>query len=371
MSNNYTSGSIGGSSTPGVKYTYLGFNQTKTNNSLNTQQVFQSTKEQLQWMRDNDSTWQIGYQHPTYGRVESVSIEQKDTFWNATVNYTNPLNNGIIITTPDDNDEPYNTNLDIAMLSLPLEKHPNYVYNWNHLLISLAPYIVLPQSIQIDDPTKISKDLAMRIYNIGQGTIRWIKDQSQIPVQKEQFTYHDQQGAPVCTVLAPWVIASIGNSEDGQFYKIQRLKPGVEYYEIPTYEITEWGQYSSPSQCKWALIEGGQIAYPRLGDFGIQNYQHPELAAGTLTAGYWLCEGGQITFDGKYYNATCKYLWSPEPTGWDLDLYNFFSGFAYYKQRSQTNPNPIVGSGSGGGSIFDGHGNTQGNVTDPILPGGD
>ena len=63
MSNSYVTGSIGGSSTAGVKYTYLGFSQTKTNNSLNTQQVFQSTKEQLQWMMEHESTWQIGYQH--------------------------------------------------------------------------------------------------------------------------------------------------------------------------------------------------------------------------------------------------------------------------------------------------------------------
>lgn len=365
MSINYTSGSIGGSSTPGVKYSYLGFSQTKTNNSLNTQQVFQSTREGLQSMMSDEPTWQINYQHPKFGRLESINLEQKDTFWNATLNYTNPLNNGIIITTPD-NDQPYNTNLDITMLSLPLEKHPNYVYNWNHLLISLTQLVVFP-TIPIPDPKKISKDTAMRMYNAGKGQLRWIKDQSQIPVGKEQRIIYDEHGEPASSVLAPWVIASIGQTVDGEFTKVQRLKPGVEYYEIPTYEITEWGQYNSPSQCKWALVAGGKLAYPRLGDFGIQNYQHPDLLTGTLTAGYWLCEGGNITFDGKYYNATCKYIWSPQPSGWDLDLYDFFSGFAYYKQRSQLNPNPVVGTNSSN-SIFDGHGNTQGNVTNPIIP---
>lgn len=371
MSYNYTSGSIGGSSTPGVKYTYLGFSQTKTNNSLNTQQTYQSTKDQLQWMRDHEDTWAIGYQHPTYGRLESIQIEQKDTFWNATVNYTNPLNNGITITTPDN--LPYNTNLDITMLSLPLEKHPKYVYNWNHLLISPYPLIDLRRSgLTIPDPTKISKDLAMEMYNVANGTIRWIKDQSQIPLQREQITVYDQQGHVVSTTFAPWVIASIGIGDDEvvSYTKIQRQKPGVEYYEIPTYEITEWGQYKSKSQCNWALIEGGKLAFPILGDFGIQNYYHPDFLTATpqITAGFWLCEGGNITFDGKYYNATCKYIWSPQPSGWDQDLYDFFSGFAYYKQKSQANPNPIVGTTTNGGSIFDGHGNTQGNVTNPIIP---
>lgn len=363
MSNNYSTGSIGGSSTPGVKYSYLGFTQTKTNNTLNTQQVFQSTKEGLSAMMKNESTWQINYQHPDFGRLDSINLEQKDAFWNATLNYVNPLNNGIIITTPD-NDQPYNSNLDITMLSLPLEKHPNYVYNWNHLLISPFKYYTF-QDLTIEDPTKIPKDIAMEIINNGSGYFRWIKDQSQIPVQK-CLTEIPIEGGGTSSVLLPWIITNL--AQGGVLTQMQRTKPGVEYYEIPTYEITEWGQYSSPSQCKWALVEGGQLAFPRLGDFGIQNYQHPELIAGTLTAGYWLCEGGNITFDGKYYNATCKYLWSPQPTGWDLELYTFFSGFAYYKEKSTLNPNPIVGTNTGGGSIFDGHGNTQGNVTNPILP---
>lgn len=371
MSINYETGSIGGSSTPGVKYTYLGFSQTKTNNSLNTQQTYQSTKQRLQWMRDHESTWQINYIHPSYGRLESVNIEQKDTFWNAVLNYTNPLNNGIIITTPDDKDQPYNTNLDITMLSLPLEKHPNYVYNWNHLLISLHPYVYFP-SLAISDPTKISKDLAMAMVNASSGTLRWVKDQSQIPVQKEMVQAVDSQGNPTDEMIAaPWVIASIattpGATNPENFVQVNRLKPGVEYYEIPTYEITEWGQYSNPCQCRWALIEGGQLAYPRLGDYGIQNYYHPELLTGTITAGYWLCEGGNITFDGKYYNATCKYLWSPQPSGWDLDLYDFFSGFAYYKQQSQTNPNPIVGTNETG-SIFNPRNTRNNNITNPIIP---
>ena len=363
MSNSYITGSIGGSSTPGVKYSYLGFSQTKTNNSLNTQQTYQSTKEKLQYERDNNSTWQIGYQHPSYGRLESVNIEQKDAFWTATINYTNPLNNGIIITTPD-NDQPYNTNLDIVMLSLPLEKHPNYVYNWNHLLISpFKQYSIA--GVTIADPNKIPKSIAMDIVNNGSGYFRWIKDQSQIPVQPCLIDEKDSEGRITASYESPWIITNL--VQDGVLTEMQRTKPGVEYYEVPTYEITEWGQYTSKNQCRWALIEGGLLAYPRLGDFGIQNYYHPDLLTGTLTAGFWLCEGGNITFDGKYYNATCKYIWSPQPSGWDLELYDFFSGFAYYKQQSQTNPSPIVGTNETG-SIFDPRNIHNSNITNPIIP---
>ena len=230
-------------------------------------------------------------------------------------------------------------------------------------------YLVPQMDFEIEDPTKIPKSIAMDIINDGSGYFRWIKDQSQIPVQKCQVEIPDIDGGVAITAM-PWIITNLIQGSD--VVKMQRTKPGVEYYEVPTYEITEWGQYKTKSQCKWALIEGGKLAFPLCGDFGIQNYQHPNFLTATpqITAGYWLCEGGNITFDGKYYNATCKYIWSPQPSGWDLDLYTFFSGFAYYKQKSQANPNPIVGTDTNNGSIFDGHGNTQGNVTNPIIPNG-
>lgn len=37
--------------------------------------------------------------------------------------------------------------------------------------------------------------------------------------------------------------------------------------------------------------------------------------------GDWLCEGGSISYDGKYWIAQCTYAHSPEKTGWDKDLY--------------------------------------------------
>lgn len=35
--------------------------------------------------------------------------------------------------------------------------------------------------------------------------------------------------------------------------------------------------------------------------------------------GNWLCEGGSVSYDGKYWIATCTYAHSPD--GWDQDLY--------------------------------------------------
>ena len=45
------------------------------------------------------------------------------------------------------------------------------------------------------------------------------------------------------------------------------------------------------------------------GDFGIVK----------KLGGNWLCEGGSVSYDGKYWIATCTYAHSPD--GWDKDLY--------------------------------------------------
>lgn len=55
----------------------------------------------------------------------------------------------------------------------------------------------------------------------------------------------------------------------------------------------------------------GRVSSPSQGDFGITaNF-----------GGNWLCEGGSVSYDGKYWIATCTYTHSPSKNGWDEDLY--------------------------------------------------
>lgn len=53
-----------------------------------------------------------------------------------------------------------------------------------------------------------------------------------------------------------------------------------------------------------------RICHPLNGDFGITKKY----------GGNWLCEGGNVSFDGKHWVASLTYLYSP--TGWDTDLYD-------------------------------------------------
>lgn len=90
----------------------------------------------------------------------------------------------------------------------------------------------------------------------------------------------------------------------------QRQSHGVESFDYPIYELTESSKHSSPTQAGWAVTQkSGKIAEPVNGDFGIVS----------KLGGNWLCEGGTVSYDGKYWIATCTYAHSPE--GWDTDLY--------------------------------------------------
>ena len=56
----------------------------------------------------------------------------------------------------------------------------------------------------------------------------------------------------------------------------------------------------------------GRIAEPINGDFGIVK----------KFGGNWLCDGGSIQWDGKYWVATLTYTHSGDSKGWDRSLYS-------------------------------------------------
>ena len=65
-------------------------------------------------------------------------------------------------------------------------------------------------------------------------------------------------------------------------------------------------------QASWALSNrAGLIATPQNGDFDIVKKY----------GGNWLCEGGNVSYDGNYWIATCTYTHSPDKDGWESKLY--------------------------------------------------
>lgn len=161
------------------------------------------------------------------------------------------------------------------MLTMPLEHAYNYVTCWNYYLIGLGNTLTLPTWWET------SKTL-----NTNDANWRWIRTSSELPTQKE-------------------------NGKSWMIYKKPK-KPGVEYYQLPTYELTESAKHNNQKQAGWAITKkAGKIAVPKNGDFGIVD----------TYGGNWLCEGASISYDGKFWIATCTYVWSGDAYGWDKDLY--------------------------------------------------
>ena len=317
--------SIGnGTSNPNIELKYKGFEQTRTDQSLNTQITFQSTQAKL--MDAMSSTYKVGDNDQHYGRIDSLKLTQDaGPFWNLVVEYNQPLSSGLIISSGDST-EPTQNSLTIRMMSVPIQSHPNYCYIWNHSLASNYG------SNQIDfaEISGLNAQEAVDFAATHSGRVKWIKSDSELPTEP----YVEQNEGSDDTFTSYWKV---------NYYM---TKPGVETYDYPTYEITEQARHKSRNNATWSLLaKNGKLRFPQYGDFGIENYFYGNANGLTATvSGHWLCEGAGINYDGKYYVANCTYLWSYEPTGWDQELYEVASG-GYYSSNNH-NPN----------SIFDGHG---------------
>lgn len=299
-----------------------GFSQNCTADSIQTTITYQSREPVLTgkiWTPQHDGEWKCGQNDVNYGRLDSINLQQADgPFWNATLTYTQPLSTNIIVTTDNNDNKNATTNsLNIRMLSLPLEKNPNYVYTWNHILIGLSGYAPTTAAVQNIELSSISRENAINLYNEHSNCIRWIRDVSQLPTQPQKISVETPSETPgedpvITTESYRWYI----------MYDMS--KPGVEYYQIPTYEITESTKHKSRNNAAWCAAQrSGRLKFPTFGDFGLTKYYYTNPSPSCY---YWLCQGGGISYDGKYWVAQCTYIWSPDLSGWDQQLYDVADG---------------------------------------------
>ena len=320
--------SIGtGTSNVNIELKYQGFNQSYTTDNIQTNITLQSTKEKL---LDNivvsGSTvpagkWQCG-QVTTYGRLDNINLSQAEgPFWNATLTYNQPLTNGITIGSGNDKKATQNS-LTVRMLSRQIEQHPNYRYYWNHILIrksNVTTVTVGGNNYNISTPAGVvnlyaamnnadketSITMAQDVVNNSDGGVKWIEDASQLPTDVQMK--EDTTTTPPTPVKVSWQIACM------------QTKAGVEYYQIPTYEVTEYSKHTSRNDAAWSIAQkSGKPRFPSYGDFGLQKKFYPGDAASGVF--HWLCLGGNINFDGKYWVAQCTFQWC-DGSGWDTEIY--------------------------------------------------
>lgn len=259
-------------------------------NATTRQLVYQGTKETLIAAAEGLT---IGArdgtdQNPGYGYLMNWQLKQQDSvFWNLNVNYSNqdPYSITVNIGTAT---QPTTYTCTTIMKSLALQTRENYKYIWNHILIYLDTNSYSPPAYST--VSALNSSNYKSIINSSSGHLKWIKDANEMPTDPvyEQSSVEGQPPTPHY-----WKIA------------YQCSKPGVQYYQMPTYEITQSSR-SRGQPTWWKNNLPGKIVAPS-NTFGI-------------TGGQWLCHGGQIRYDGKAYDASCTYQWTPGE--WDTDLYD-------------------------------------------------
>ncbi len=161
--------------------------------------------------------------------------------------------------------------LDVTVMAVPLERHPDYRTNWNYCLAAKETDEVPEWWATATDPV---------LTAVQRTSYRWVK--------------------------TPHAITSLG--ESWHLVKMPVLKS--ESWLMPSYTITEFSRHCTLRDASWAAAAcAGKICAPALGDFGVN-------------VANWLNLGGQIHPDGRRYIAKVIYKGSPDPSGWDDTLYD-------------------------------------------------
>ena len=161
--------------------------------------------------------------------------------------------------------------LDVTVMAVPLERHPDYRTNWNYCLAAKGT----------DDIPAWWTTATTPVLTAAQRTsYRWVK--------------------------SPQAVSSLGES----WHLLKMPVMDSETWLMPSYTITEYSRHCSLRDASWAAAAcAGKICQPTLGDFGV-------------SVTNWLNLGGQIHPDGRRYIAKVIYKGAPDPAGWNSSLYD-------------------------------------------------
>lgn len=174
------------------------------------------------------------------------------------------------------------------MMQFDLETHKNYKRIWNNNL----------WWVSATQPLVPSADLINRVKNFG------VSVPVGFPISLEGylFVFSVELPAPIDNGqrMLEWSLAS------------PMSKPGVSSYDMPTYEMVQYGRFKNKSDAgKFVDKNIGKIVKPKKGDFEINN----------LIGGNWMMEGAEIRNDGERWIASLTYIHSVDNLGWDKDIY--------------------------------------------------
>lgn len=245
--------------------------------------IYQGTRELCE---EAMQELKVNTNNPENGNLESVRMTQDEgPIWNLELRYA--IEN---TTSKGSGYGPNKSELAVRMISMPLESKKEYRRKWNYHLYATKKGADTP-----DFWNSATYD------NDG--------------IQGTKYEYdgrQDMSGAPTFYSWGQSYSDCPTLPQGSIWYRIKKMrKPGVESFDYPSYELTERAKHTTQKQAGWAISKkAGKIANPENGDFGIAK----------KFGGDWLCEGGSIAWNGKYWESQVTYLFSPD--GWDKDLYD-------------------------------------------------
>lgn len=207
------------------------------------------------------------------GVLRSVSVSQEEgPIWTCDLTFERPADDG-----DTDNPDDYSygqksARLSCGVTSIPLEANRNYRVCWNYFLAAVEGESVPPWWATAKD-----------CCGVDSTRYRWIKSPSDLPTE---FRYGK-----------PWILLK------------QPTMPGVETYDLGTYQITESMKFLKPKQAAAAIVGKLNKIIDPSERFGIMS-------------GIWKCDSAEVSWTGEYWLATLTYTSSGDSQGWNKLLYN-------------------------------------------------
>lgn len=290
---------------------YKSFEQDITNDGIVTKITFYGSYEMCNKALEED--WKIGETYDNVGVLEHAHVSQQESdIYNLDLEFKRVEDGDMTA------EGPAKSSLNVRMMGLPLERHRNYHKNWNNNLYSTYMGFESGNPLPSSDYINIWNDAVF--------------DNDAIPANRRITSQVlENTNVALCGYYAWGKYDSDlpTLTENNKWYKVKSmLKPGVEFFDYPVYELTEYAKARNQAQAAWMLKRSaGKISRPLNGDFGVV----------ARFGGNWLCEGGSTQWDGKYYNTQITYTHSPDAlsgqglnpidgafyngVGWDEDIY--------------------------------------------------
>lgn len=239
-----------------------------------------------------------------YGEISSLELSQDaGPFWLLVCEFSKKDNDG---------EGCDNAELQIGVLTMPIETHPNYKMCWNHYLwCTIAGQ---------KNPSFAWADATMKDDKIPNAS-RYPKDYPTSPLQSPFYCWG--KTISECTPLPPGYC----------WYPCQPpKKPGVISYTIPTITVSMKGYVTQLSKTYWIMeysegriysqLPSSKGATKEVRDYLSkinEKYSNPSWTADKKRN--WRVQGTNIYAEKDSYNYSLNFMLSG-PGGWDTDIYS-------------------------------------------------